>query len=69
MPKMKTNKSAAKRIVKITRSGKLISNHMSAQHRRKGKSKRVKRQSHDNFVITKGDSKKLNQMLPYGIPA
>lgn len=69
MPKMKTSKSAAKRIVKITRNDKMIAGHMSAQHRRKGKSKRVKRQSHDTIVVIKGDTKKLKRMLPYGVSA
>lgn len=67
MPKMKTSKSAAKRILRITRQAKLISRHMSAQHRRKGKSKQVKRQSHTTLVVTQGDAKKLKRMLPYGV--
>ncbi len=45
MPKMRTVKSAAKRIQRITRTGKILRSKMSAQHRRKGKSKRTKREA------------------------
>ncbi|MBI4175305.1 50S ribosomal protein L35 [Candidatus Berkelbacteria bacterium] len=67
MPKMKTNKSASKRIVRITRTGKLMRLKMSAQHRRKGKSKAAKRNARKQLVITKGDSIKIKRLLPYGV--
>lgn len=66
MPKMKTAKSAAKRIVRITKTGKMLRRTMSAQHRRKGKSARVKRESHNIVEVAKGDQVKLKRMLPYG---
>lgn len=67
MPKLKTVKSAAKRIVNITSNGKLMRRKMSAQHRNKGKSKRTKREASQLLVVTKGDAKKLRRMLPYGV--
>lgn len=67
MPKMKTVKSAAKRIAKITRNDKMLRSKMSAQHRRKGKSKRTKREAGQVFEVIKGDQKKLRRMLPYGV--
>lgn len=67
MPKMKTVKSAAKRIQRITRTGLILRSKMSAQHRRKGKSKRTKREAGTLLAVVKGDQKKLLRMLPYGI--
>jgi ribosomal protein L35 len=64
---MRTVKSAAKRIQKITSNDVMLANRMSAQHRRKGKSKRAKRESHQLFEVHKGDQKKLRRMLPYGV--
>ena len=65
MPKMKTSKSAAKRIVKITRRGKIIRRKMSAQHRTKGKSKRTMYASNKETMITSANSKKIKKMVPY----
>ena len=67
MPKMKTSKTAAKRIVRITRTGKMMRLTMSAQHRRKGKSKLSKRNARSERVLTKGDSIKIKRLLPYGV--
>ena len=67
MPKAKTTKSAAKRIVRITRTGKILRLKVSAQHRRKGKSKLNKRNARKQLAVTKGDSVKLKRLLPYGV--
>ena len=67
MPKMKTSKSTAKRIVKITANDKMMTRRMSAQHRRKGKTKRAKRESHLLFEVHAGDQKKLRRLVPYGV--
>lgn len=67
MPKLKTNKSAAKRIIRITRTGKMLRRKMSAQHRRKGKSKRTKREASHLLVVAKSDMKKLRRLVPYGV--
>lgn len=65
MPKLKTSKSAVKRIVKATKSGKLIRRCASAQHRTKGKSKRTLLASTKTTAVTKSDSYKLEKMIPY----
>ena len=63
MPKMKTSKSAIKRVVG-KKSG-IYYSEMSAQHRSKGKSKRAKRMAGNLMLVTKGDSKKLKRLVPY----
>lgn len=65
MPKLKTRKSVAKRIVKVTASGKLMRANTSAQHRTTGKSGRTLRESKMKFAITGGDIKQIKKMLPY----
>jgi ribosomal protein L35 len=63
--KLKTSKSAAKRIVKITNRGKIILKKMSAQHRVKGKSKRTTQESMSNFVMSKANIKTTKKLIPY----
>lgn len=66
MPKLKTRKSVAKRIVRVTSKGKLMRRATSAQHRTTGKSSRTLRQAKMQLeVTTKGDIKKIKQALPY----
>ncbi len=65
MPKLKTSKSAKKRIVKISKKNKIIRKKMSAQHRTKGKSKRTLTQSTRNAVLSNTDAKKIKKLLPY----
>lgn len=67
MPKLKTSKSTAKRIIKITRNGKMLRRKMSAQHRRKGKSKRTKLEAGQLMEVHKGDQKKIRRLIPYGV--
>lgn len=63
--KLKTSKSAAKRILKVTRRGKILRKGMSAQHRMKGKSKRSKRRAGLNFDIAKANARKIKRLIPY----
>lgn len=63
--KLKTSKSAKKRIVKITKRGKILSRRLSAQHLVAGKSKRTKRATGKKFVIKKADAKNLKKLVPY----
>jgi ribosomal protein L35 len=63
--KLKTNKSAKKRIVKITKTGKVISRRLSAQHLVAGKSKRTRRATGKKFVLKKADSKNIKKLVPY----
>lgn len=63
--KLKTSKSAAKRIIKVTKNGKFVRRGMSAQHRAKGKSKRTKRLSGLNTLVTKASLKTMKKLIPY----
>ena len=65
MPKLKTRKAVAKRIVKITKTGKLLRRATSAQHRTTGKSSRTLRQAKMKEAVTKQDVKAVTQFLPY----
>ncbi len=65
MPKLKTRKAVAKRIVKITKNGKMMRRSTSAQHRTTGKSSRTLREAKLKQAITPNDVKKVSQMLPY----
>lgn len=65
MPKLKTRKSVAKRIVKVTGTGKLMRRNTSAQHRTTGKSSRTLRESKMKMVLADGDVKQIKKMLPY----
>lgn len=61
--KLKTSKSALKRIKKITKNGKIMMQGMSAQHRCKGKSKRTKRNAALNFEISKANNKTIKKLI------
>jgi len=63
--KLKTNKTAKKRIVKITKSGKVISRRLSAQHLVAGKSKRTKRATGKTFALKPADAKNIKKLVPY----
>ena len=63
--KLKTSKSASKRIVKITKNKKIIGKKMSAQHRTKGKSKRVLYNAMNDFEISKANEKRIKKLVPY----
>ncbi len=65
MPKLKTRKAVAKRVVKITKTGKLLRRATSAQHRTTGKSSRTLRQAKMKEAVTKQDVKAVTQFLPY----
>ncbi len=65
MPKLKTNRSAKKRI-RITKTGK--GKHFKAyrSHLLTGKRAKRKRQLGKPAFISKGEMKSINKMLPYG---
>jgi large subunit ribosomal protein L35 len=65
MPKLKTRKSVAKRVVKVTGTGQLRRSEASAQHRTTGKSKRTKRESKMDTAILGADAKKIRTYIPY----
>lgn len=65
MPKLKTRQSVAKRIVKLTRQGKLLRRATSAQHRTTGKSPRTLRQAKLKNQLAPSDLKQVKKALPY----
>jgi large subunit ribosomal protein L35 len=65
MPKMKTNRAAAKRF-KVTGSGKVRRPKGGAQHNMIGKSRKRRRRLRDNDMVDKATEKRVKIMLPYG---
>lgn len=63
--KLKTVKSAAKRIQTITGSGKAMRLKMSAQHLTPGKSKRALKTTKMLVPVSKADIKRIKRLLPY----
>lgn len=63
--KLKTSKSARKRIKNFTKNGKIIRAKMSGQHLRAGKSKRTKQSADKSRVVHKTDERKIKKMIPY----
>lgn len=61
--KAKTVKSAKKRILKITNSGKILRRTLSGQHLTHGKSKRVLRASNKKTAVALSDAKKLRKLV------
>jgi large subunit ribosomal protein L35 len=64
MPKMKTKKSAAKRFKK-TGTGKLVRNRAFKRHLLEGKTSKRKRRLSGKAVLTKGDTKRVKQLVAY----
>jgi large subunit ribosomal protein L35 len=65
MPKMKTNRAAAKRF-KVTGSGKVRRPKGGAQHNMIGKSRKHRRRLRDNDMVDSTFEKRIKIMLPYG---
>ena len=63
--KLKTVKSAKKRIIKITKKGKVIRRELSAQHLVAGKSKRTLKKSSRQKLVSSADARKIKKMVPY----
>ncbi|MCM3116678.1 50S ribosomal protein L35 [Neobacillus sp. MER 74] len=64
MPKMKTHRGAAKRF-KRTGSGKLKRDHAYTSHLFANKSTKAKRKLRKASLVSKGDFKRIRQMLTY----
>lgn len=62
MPKLKTNRSAAKRI-KVTGTGKIVRHHAKSAHIKTKKSPKLKRNLRTSAIVKKCDEKKINRML------
>ena len=64
MPKMKTNKGAAKRFSK-TGTGKIKRNKAFSNHILTSKSTKRKRNLRKSTIMSPGDSRKMRVLLPY----
>ncbi|HEM61551.1 MAG TPA: 50S ribosomal protein L35 [Chloroflexi bacterium] len=65
MPKIRTNKTAAKRF-KVTGSGKLRRRKARATHLRRRKSKRAKRELASDVPVSDADQKRIRRILQLG---
>lgn len=66
MPKMKTNKQAARRF-KITGTGKILRTKGMKSHLRRKKSPRTKRMLDRMLEVNPADRKRIKRLLPYGV--
>ncbi len=65
MPKLKTNKSAAKRI-RLTKTGKMKKRAAGRSHILGKKTTKRKRKLRKSSYLSKADAKKVRRLLPYG---
>jgi large subunit ribosomal protein L35 len=65
MPKMKTNRAAAKRF-KVTGSGRIRRSKAGLQHCMMGKSRKRLRRLRHNDMVDKTLEKRIKLLLPYG---
>jgi len=64
MPKLKTNKSAAKRL-RRTKSGKFKKRSAQRGHILSKMSSKAKRKLRRNSYLSKADAKKIRRLMPY----
>ena len=64
MPKIKTNKGAAKRFRK-TGTGKIIRNHAFTSHILTSKTTKRKRNLRQSVIMSPGDTRKMKILIPY----
>lgn len=65
MPRLKTRKSASKRLAKISATGKMQRRKTLAQHLVKRKTKRTIKSSGKATGVVKSEAKKLKRLTPY----
>ena len=65
MPKLKTHKGAAKRF-RLTATGKIKRGHSHARHILTKKAHKRKRILDIDVLVSEGDQKRVEKMLPYG---
>lgn len=65
MPKLKTNKAAAKRF-RITKNGKIKKRTAGRQHILGKKSRKVKRKHRKDAYLSDADTRRIRRLLPYG---
>jgi large subunit ribosomal protein L35 len=66
MPKMKTNKQAARRF-KITGTGKIMRTKGMKSHLRRRKAPRTKRMFDRMLEVAPADRARIKRLLPYGV--
>jgi large subunit ribosomal protein L35 len=64
MPKLKTKRSAAKR-VRMTATGKLVAGGGWKQHHLQLKSPKRKRRLRRNYTLSAADQKRMRLLVPY----
>lgn len=64
MPKMKTNRAAAKRF-KLTGSGRVRRPKQGGQHLLVGKSRKRRRRTRDNDIVHSAMEERVKLLLPY----
>jgi large subunit ribosomal protein L35 len=64
MPKLRTNRSAAKRF-KVTGSGKVKRAHAFARHQMSAKTRKVKRKLRHRALVAGSDARQVKRLLPY----
>ena len=64
MPKIRTNRSAAKRF-KVTGSGKVKRSHAFARHQMSAKSRKVKRKLRHSTLVAPSDAPNVKRLIPY----
>ena len=64
MPKIRTNRSAAKRF-KATGTGKVKRSHAFARHQMSAKSRKVKRKLRHSAIVSAADTPAIKRLLPY----
>ncbi len=62
MPKIKTNRSAAKRF-KLTGTGKIVRHHAKAAHIKTKKTQKLKRNLRTSAIVRKSDEGRVRRML------
>ena len=62
MPKIKTNRSAAKRF-KVSKNGKVLRTKAFKRHLLTCKSRKTKRQAKGNHVVDPGDAKRIMRLI------
>ena len=65
MPKMKTNRAAAKRF-RVTKSGKVRAKRAYLRHILTTKRKKMKRRLRKPKLVSDADLKQVRRLLPYG---
>lgn len=65
MPKLKTSKSAVKRVVKITKTGAVIVRETRGQHLARRKSRRRLQGAGYTMTLKKGDAKRVRRLVPH----